>query len=182
MNLNKILSANKRFVEEESYIHYQADKIPKEKLMILTCMDTRLTKLLPEALGLSNGDAIIIKNAGGVITHTCGSEIRSILVAVTELQVRNIMVIGHTDCGVQNLNVEKVLQELQERGVSSDSIYTLKHCGLDFNLLLSGFETSEKSVVQNVNLLKGHPLIPKDVNIQGFVINTETGELKAVNL
>ena len=62
-------------------------------------MDTRLIELLPAALGIRNGDAKIIKNAGGVITHPYGSVMRSLLVAILELGVEEVMVIGHTDCG-----------------------------------------------------------------------------------
>ena len=64
-----ILVYNKKFVENKGYEPYLTSKYPNKKLAVLTCMDTRLTELLPAALGLKNGDAKIIKNAGGVITH-----------------------------------------------------------------------------------------------------------------
>ncbi|MFQ6862021.1 MAG: hypothetical protein ACLROI_04595 [Beduini sp.] len=62
--MDDILNYNKQFVEDKKYKPYETGKYPKKKLAIVTCMDTRLTKLLPAALGLKNGDAKIIKNAG----------------------------------------------------------------------------------------------------------------------
>lgn len=64
----------------------------------MTCMDTRLVELLPAALGLKNGDVKIIKNAGAVISNPFGSAVLSLLIAIFELGVEEIMVIGHTDC------------------------------------------------------------------------------------
>ena len=85
-------------MENKAYEPYLTSKYPDKKLAILTCMDTRLIELLPAALGLKNGDAKIIKNAGGVITHPYGSvAVRSLLVAIIELGVEEVMVIGHTD-------------------------------------------------------------------------------------
>lgn len=98
--IEQIVAYNKKFVEEKGYEPYLTSKYPDKKLAILTCMDTRLIELLPAALGIRNGDAKVIKNAGGVITHPYGSVMRSLLVAIVELGVEEVMVIGHTDCGV----------------------------------------------------------------------------------
>ena len=98
--IEQIVAYNKKFVEEKGYEPYLTSKYPDKKLVILTCMDTRLIELLPAALGIRNGDAKVIKNAGGVITHPYGSVMRSLLVAIVELGVEEVMVIGHTDCGV----------------------------------------------------------------------------------
>ena len=109
--IEQIVEYNKKFVEKKGYEPYLTSKYPNKKLAVLTCMDTRLTELLPAALGLKNGDAKIIKNAGGVITHPYGSVVRSLLVAILELGVEQVMVIGHTDCGVQGMDgneLEKV--------------------------------------------------------------------------
>ena len=82
--IEQIVEYNKKFVENKGYEPYLTSKYPNKKLAVLTCMDTRLTELLPAALGLKNGDAKIIKNAGGVITHPYGSVVRSLLVAILE--------------------------------------------------------------------------------------------------
>ena len=102
LNLNsmidEILDYNKKFVEERQYERFTTSKYPDKKIAIVTCMDTRLIELLPAALGMKNGDVKIIKNAGATITNPFDSTMRSLLVAVYELGVEEIMVIGHTEC------------------------------------------------------------------------------------
>ncbi len=178
--IDEILAYNKRFVEEKAYEKYAASKYPNKKIAILTCMDTRLVELLPAALGLKNGDVKIIKNAGGVVTNPFGSVIRSLLVAIIELGVEEIMVIGHTDCGVQHIDSEMMIQHMKKRGITQESIDLMKYCGIDFESWLSGFDTVEQSVTDTVDTIRKHPLIPVDVRIGGYVINTQTGELKVI--
>lgn len=178
--IDEILKYNHEFVTEEKYRQYITSKYPDKKLAILSCMDTRLTELLPAALGLKNGDAKIIKNAGGVVTHPFGSAVRSLLIAIVELGVTDVMVIGHTDCGVQGLDADELLERLHERGVKKEQIEMLQYTGIDFKSWLRGFETVECSVQTSVELLKKHPMIPKDVIIRGFVMDTVTGALNEV--
>ena len=173
--IEDILKYNKKFVENKEYERYQAGKYPEKKLAILSCMDTRLTELLPAALGIK-----IIKNAGAVITHPFGSVVRSLLVAIVELGVEDVMVIGHTDCGVQHIDADLILNHLRERGVSMDSVEMLKYAGVDFEKWLCGFNTIRESVENTVKTLKEHPLIPKDVGISGYIMDTKTGELYPV--
>lgn len=180
MIVDEILKYNKEFVENKEYEKYRAGKYPEKKLAILSCMDTRLTELLPAALGIKNGDAKIIKNAGAVVTHPFGSVVRSLLVAIVELGVEEVMVIGHTDCGVQHIDADMILGHLKERGISMERVEMLKYAGVDFENWLCGFNTVRESVENTVTLLKEHPLIPKDVSISGFIMNTETGELYPV--
>ena len=175
-----ILKFNKEFVANKGYEKYSTSKYPEMKIAILTCMDTRLVELLPAALGLKNGDVKMIKNAGGTINAPFGSAIRSLLVAIFELGVNEIMVIGHTDCGVQHIDSERMINHMIERGISEDQIDMISYCGVDFKNWLSGFDSVEISVRRNVEMLKLHPLIPNDVKIEGYVINSETGELLEV--
>lgn len=91
--IDEIMEYNRKFVENKGYEPYITSKYPDKKLAILTCMDTRLLELLPAALGIKNGDAKIIKNAGGVIVHPYGSVVRSLLVGILELGVEEVMVI-----------------------------------------------------------------------------------------
>ena len=86
--IEEILEYNRKFVEEKAYEPYVTSKYPDKKIAILTCMDTRLTSLLPAALGLKNGDVKMIKNAGGVITDPYGSVVRSLLVGILETWCR----------------------------------------------------------------------------------------------
>ncbi len=175
--VEKILEYNKQFVANKEYEKFTTSKYPDKKIAILTCMDTRLVELLPAALGIKNGDVKMIKNAGGMITNPFGSVVRSFLVAIIELGVEEIMVIGHTDCGVAGMNADEMIEHLKKRGISQDHIDMMDYCGIDFKSWLSGFENVEQSVADAVELLRNHPLMPKDVSISGFVINTQTGEL-----
>lgn len=178
--IKKILAYNKQFVEEKRYEQYSASKFPNKKLAIVTCMDTRLVELLPAALGLKNGDVKMIKNAGGVVTSPFGSVIRSLLVAIIELGVTDIMVIGHTDCGVQHIDSEMMIHHMKERGITQESIDLMKYCGIDFEKWLTGFDTVEQSVTDTVHTIRNHPLIPSDIRVGGYVIDTYTGALQVV--
>lgn len=178
--IDEILAYNKKFVEEKAYEKYAVSKYPNKKIAILTCMDTRLVELLPAALGLKNGDVKIIKNAGGVVTNPFGSVIRSLLVAIIELGVEEIMVIGHTDCGVQHIDSEMMIHHMRQRGISQDHIDMMKYCGINFEKWLAGFDTVEQSVEETVDTIRNHPLVPTDIRIGGYVIDTQTGELNVV--
>ena len=177
MIIEEMLAYNKQFVAEKRYEQYAASKYPNKKIAILTCMDTRLVELLPAALGIKNGDVKMIKNAGGMITGPFDSAVRSLLVGIIELGVEEVMVIGHTDCGVSHINADMMIRHLIQRGVSQDHIDMMRYCGIDFEAWLRGFDSVECSVEETVDLLRNHPLMPKDVTIRGYIINTETGEL-----
>lgn len=179
--IQDIIKYNQKFVKQEQYKPYITSKYPDKKLAVLTCMDTRLTELLPAALGLRNGDAKIIKNAGGVITHPYGSVVRSLLVVILELGVEEIMVIGHTDCGVQGMDAEKMLDMLIRRGIPREHIDIVRRSGIDLNKWLEGFSSVEQSVSETVSALKSHPLIPDSITIQGFIMDSVTGELSFVS-
>ena len=178
--IKEILEYNKQFVEEKKYEKYKTSKYPDKKIAILSCMDTRLTELLPAALGIKNGDVKIIKNAGGVVSHAFGSVVRSLLVAIFELGVEEIMVIGHTDCGVQHINSDMMIEHMINRGVSEENIDIMKYCGIDFEKWLEGFDDVDTSVHETVKFLKEHPLIPKDVRISGYVMDSVTGKLNPI--
>lgn len=175
--IQEILDFNKDFVKNKEYEKYITTKYPNKKLAILSCMDTRLTELLPAALNIKNGDIKIIKNAGAVVTHPFGSVMRSLLVAVYELGVEMILVIGHDDCGMQNLNTEKLMDKMIKRKISKKKIEVVEACGIDVAKWFEGFKDVKKSVRSTVNMIKEHPLMPKDVSVFGFLICPETGKL-----
>ena len=105
-SLYEIIEYNKEFVDTKKYKDFQTTKYPNKKMVILSCMDTRLTELLPKALNLKNGDAKIIKNAGALVTHPFGSIMRSILIALYELKAEEVYIIGHKGCGMSDINPE----------------------------------------------------------------------------
>lgn len=178
--VEEMLAFNKKFVAEKRYEKYTSSKYPDKKIAILTCMDTRLVELLPAALNLKNGDVKMIKNAGGVVTNPFGSVIRSLLVSIIELGVNEIMVIGHTDCGVQHIDSEMMIHHMKQRGITQESIDLMKYCGIDFEKWLAGFESVEVSVEETVHTIVNHPLMPRDIHVGGYVINTQTGELTVI--
>ncbi len=178
--VEEILAYNKQFVTNKGYEKYITSKYPDKKLAILSCMDTRLTELLPAALGIKNGDAKLIKNAGGVILHPFGSVMRSLLVAVYELGVKEIMVIAHTQCGACHMNGQEMLALMEKRGIQEETIETVRRCGINLNHWLEGFHDTEESVRKTVDAILHHPLIPQDIKVYGFIIDSTTGELNAV--
>lgn len=175
--IDELLEYNRAFVDKKGYERYVTNKYPDKKIAIVTCMDTRLVELIPAALGIRNGDVKMIKNAGGTITHPFGSAMRSLLVAIYELGVEEIMIIGHTDCGAQHMDSKVMLQHIKEHGVTDEQIAMMEYCNVNLNSWLSGFDNVEQSVRGSVHLVKHHPLVPKDIIVRGFIINSVTGEL-----
>lgn len=174
----RLMEYNKKFVEEKRYVDYLTDKYPDKKIVILTCMDTRLFELLPKALNLRNGDAKFIKNAGAILTQPFGSAMRSILVAVYQLDADEVLVIGHHDCGMTNLDAEGMIKKFSERGVDPLAIETLENAGIRMEKFLRGFSNPEDGVMHSVKMIRKHPLFPKQVPVHGFLIHPETGELE----
>ncbi|WP_055069460.1 beta-class carbonic anhydrase [Clostridium massiliamazoniense] len=178
--LDEILDFNKEFVENKEYENYKASKLPEKKVVVVSCMDTRLTELLPKAMNIKNGDAKMIKNAGGTIVHPFGSAIRSILVAVYAFDAEDIIIVGHHNCGMSNLNTEDLTDKMKERGISEEVFATLENSGIDIKRWLQGFESVEKAIKGSVNVVRKHPLMPKEVRVHGLVIDPETGKLDVV--
>ena len=161
--MDTMLEFNKGFVERKEYEAYRTDKLPDKKLAVLSCMDTRLTSLLPAALNFKNGDVKIIKNAGAAIMHPFGSTMRSLLMCVYELGVREIAVVGHHDCGMQH-----------------ERIRLVESLGVNLDAWLTGFDSPTDSVRRTVAFIRNHPLMPGDILIRGFLMDPETGAVEAV--
>ncbi|WP_100405168.1 beta-class carbonic anhydrase [Bacillus solitudinis] len=178
--LDSILDYNQTFVENKEYESYQTTKYPNKKLVILTCMDTRLVDLLHNAMNLKNGDAKIIRNAGAVISHPFGSIMRSILVAIYELQAEEIMIIGHHGCGMVGLEPSSILEKAEARGIDMDVIKTIEYSGIDINNFLTGFTKVEDNVSHSVDMVRNHPLLPKNTPVHGLVVSPETGKLDLI--
>ena len=175
--IDQMLEYNRQFVASKGYERYKTSKYPDKKIAIVTCMDTRLVELLPAALGIKNGDVKIIKNAGGTITNPFDSTVRSLLVAIYELGVNEVMIIGHTTCGVQGMDSQEMLHLMHERGIDNEHISLMRHCGIDLDSWLHGFNDTEAAILETVDLVKNHPLVPKDVVVRGYIMDSETGEL-----
>ncbi|ARK24238.1 carbonic anhydrase [Sporosarcina sp. P37] len=179
-SLTDIMNYNQSFVEEKKYEEFATTKFPDKRIVILTCMDTRLIELLPKAMNLKNGDAKIIKSAGAIITHPFGGLMRSILVAVYELQADEVYVVGHHDCGMSSINTEHIVGNMIERGIDPAMFKTLEYSGIDMESWLHGFSDVNESVKKSVDAIRNHPLIPADVSVHGLVINPENGKLDVI--
>jgi len=178
--IDQIIAYNKTFVEQKGYEKYLTDKYPDKKLAVLSCMDTRLTELLPAALGLKNGDAKIIKNAGGLVISAFDSAMRSLIVAIYELGVEEIMVVAHSHCGACHMSYDHFHHEMIARGVTDETLDTIRKCGINLDHWLEGFKDTPESVRKTVETIKTHPLVPKDIVVRGFIIDSETGELEEI--
>ncbi|MBR5177087.1 MAG: carbonic anhydrase [Bacteroidales bacterium] len=176
-NIDQVLAYNREFVASKGYEKHITDKYPNKKLAVLSCMDTRLSVLLQEALGLENGDAKIIKNAGAVIPSPWDSVMRSLIVAVYELGVEEIMVVAHTTCGACHMSFHHFKEEMLKRGIPEGE---LSRQDIDLDEWLEGFHDTEESVRKTVGTIVNHPLIPSDVTVRGFIIDSVTGELTEV--
>lgn len=179
--IDQILQYNREFVASKGYERFATDKYPDKKIAIVTCMDTRLVELLPAALGLRNGDVKIIKNAGATITNPFDSTMRSLLVAVYELGVNEIMIIGHTGCGVQGMDAEEMLHLMRNRGISEEHIRLMEHCGTDLKAWLHGFEDTDLAIHETVDLVRNHPLMPEGISVAGYVMDSYTGALRPIS-
>lgn len=175
--LQEILEYNQKFVETKQYEEYLTTKYPDKKIVMLTCMDTRLIDLLPRAMNLRNGDAKIIRNAGAIVQQPFGNIMRSILVSIYTLDADEVFVVGHHDCGMTGLNANKILDKVYDNGVSPTTIQTLRNAGIDLERWLTGFDDVTQGVLKSVNMIKHHPLLPRNIPVHGMLIHPETGAL-----
>ena len=176
-NIDTILEFNKQFVASKGYEAHLTDKYPDKKLAVLSCMDTRLSVLLQDTLGLKNGDAKIIKNAGAVIPSPWDSAMRSLIVAVYELGVEEIMVVAHSGCGACHMSFGHFRQEMLARGIPESS---LQRADVNLDTWLDGFHDTEASVRKTVATIVNHPLIPSGITVRGFIIDSATGLLNEI--
>lgn len=178
--LEDILEHNEKFVENKDYEEFQTTKFPKKRIVILTCMDTRLIELLPKAMNLKNGDAKIIKSAGAIIAHPFGGIMRSILVALYELGADELYIIGHYDCGMSSVDVNHMKGSMNERGIDTETFKMLEYSGVDLCDWLRGFDDVTESVIESVDAARNHPLMANDIPIHGLVADPDTGRLDVI--
>jgi carbonic anhydrase len=136
---------------------------PAKRVAIVACMDARLN---PHALlGLSEGDAHVIRNAGGVVTD---DEIRSLSISQRLLGTEEIMLVHHTDCGMLTFSDDEFRRQVQEE------------TGIKPEWAAEAFDDLEEDIHQSIARIKASPFIPKKDQIRGFVYDVETGRLHEV--
>lgn len=174
---SEVLAYNQEFVDQKEYQPFETDKLPNKKMVVVTCMDTRLIELLPNAMNIKNGDAKVIKNAGAIVSDPFGSVMKSILVAIHELGAEEVFIVGHHGCGMNGLNASTIFESNE---IDQDKVKTLKDAGFDIEKWYTGFDSVEESVQESVNVVKKHPLLPERILVHGLVISPETGKLDVV--
>jgi carbonic anhydrase len=153
----RILAENRRYIE--AFDRSALTAVPLSRLAIIACMDARMD--VEESLGLRTGDAHVIRNAGGLATDDA---IRSLIVSQERLGTDEVLVIGHTGCGLQGADEAEMREHLAAR------------TGSRLDLAFGSFEDLEASVRAQVARLRAHPWV-RDVPIHGLIFAVETGRL-----
>ena len=136
---------------------------PGKNLAVVACMDARLN--VYGMLGLEEGDAHVIRNAGGVITD---DEIRSRVISQRLLGTREIVLIHHTDCGMLTFEDDEVKGQIQA------------DVGIKPEFALEAFSDLEEDVCHSVARIEASPFIPHKDSVRGFIYEVETGRLREV--
>jgi carbonic anhydrase len=137
---------------------------PARGVAVVACMDARLD--VHKILGLEEGDAHVIRNAGGVITD---DEIRSLAISQRLLGTREIILIHHTDCGMLTFTDEELKQQIHEE------------VGMRPHFSMESFSDLEEDVRQSMRRIQANPFIPHTESVRGFIYEVETGRLREVN-
>jgi len=136
---------------------------PARRLAVLACMDARLD--VHRILGLKEGDAHVIRNAGGVATDDA---IRSLVISQRLLGTNEIVLLHHTDCGMLTFKDDDVKSQIEAE------------VGIRPSFALEAFPDLEKDVRQSIARIEASPFIPHKSNIRGFVYDVKTGRLSEV--
>ena len=162
--IDEAMLANESYAREFKLGHLPMP--PARKLAIVACMDARLT--VEQVLGLKTGDAHIIRNAGGIVTEDA---IRSLLISHSLLGTQEFAVINHTDCGMLTFKDQDLREKLEKQ--TGTSSVTPAH--------FHPFSDLEENVRVQIQKIKSHPWIPKNVPVRGFVYDVKSGKLKEIS-
>lgn len=157
-------SATELLLNNATFVSQFADAglalAPILHLAIVACMDSRMD--IFQMLGLRHGDAHIIRNAGGVVTEDV---VRSLVVSQRLLKTQEIILIHHTDCGLQKISEEGFKDEIE------------RDCGTRPHWSTEAFSDPFDAVRESMKRLHGNPFLINKQNIRGFVYDVETGAL-----
>ncbi|MCX6522547.1 MAG: carbonic anhydrase [Actinobacteria bacterium] len=161
-NVDELVDNNGRYVA--GFSDGPMDVRPRRKLAIVACMDSRMN--IFEMLGLQHGEAHIIRNAGGVVTDDV---IRSLVLSQRRLGTREVILIHHTNCGLEGVSVDEFKQELEAE------------VGIRPWWALEAFLDPYADVRQSINRLKLNPFVKFKEYITGFVYDVADGKLHPVD-
>jgi carbonic anhydrase len=161
VSIDDLLANNRTFAAEHGYAH--RDVNPARRLAVVACMDSRLDVFA--ALGLTQGEAHVLRNAGGVITDDV---VRSLAISQRKLGTEQIVLIQHTDCGLNRLTDDGFRKELQD------------DTGMAPPFAIESFTDVEANVRQSIQRLRSSPFLLHRDRIRGFVYDVDTGLLTEV--
>ena len=161
--VDRLLDNNNRFAVQYDFADLAVE--PRDRLAIVTCMDSRMD--IFRILGMHHGQAHIIRNAGGVITDDV---IRSLCLSQRFLGTRAIMLIHHTDCGLERVDEARFKADLESE------------VGIKPWWSLEAFSDLHADVRQSMQRVLMSPFIAHKENVRGFVYNVTTGQLQEVAL
>lgn len=159
--VDELLSANSAFAE--TFAAPQPTPVPSRRVAVVTCMDVRIDVL--SALGLKLGEAHVLRNAGAVVTRDV---VRSLVVSQHKLATREILVMGHTGCGMEGLDEEEVAEELAAT------------VGARPGFAFGGFADVTDAVRRSVERLRATPFLPHRDAVRGCVYAVDTGRVREV--
>ena len=136
---------------------------PSRHVAVVACMDARLD--VHKILGLEEGEAHVIRNAGGVVTDDA---IRSLVISQRLLGTREIILIHHSDCGMLTFTDDELKQQIQQE------------VGIKPEFAMEAFSDLEQDVRQSIGRIKASPFVPNKDSVRGFIYEVETGSLREV--
>ncbi len=185
MVIDEILAHNERFAASQQLP--VIGHAPRKHLAVVTCMDCRLVRMFEQALGIERGDVLELRTAGATISKperegAANDLIRSLAGGIYLLGVREVVVIGHTECGLSHVNAVAVTASMQALGVDPQQLIKQEGLG-DIDGLtrwLGAFSDVHINVREVVDVIRKSPYLPK-ISVHGLVININTGKLEVVD-
>ncbi|HEX4208516.1 MAG TPA: carbonic anhydrase [Ktedonobacteraceae bacterium] len=183
--LEEILQHNERFLQQPTPAH--VGHAPSKHTAVVTCMDCRLVRLFEDALGLQRGDVLELRTAGATISqperaHANNDLIRSLAGGVYLLGVREVLVIGHTNCGLSRSDPDALIASMRQLNVDPYKLIEQEQLG-DINGLvrwLGTFENVQSNVCEVVEVIRHSPYLPSGLPVHGLVIDIDSGRLSVV--
>jgi len=167
-----IISANHRALKgDRSAGFHLADYEGELPVVALTCVDPRLNRLFPGAMGLPAESFIWLRNAGNIITGPLSSTMRSLALACAVKGGREIAIIGHTDCQVRHTTVAELSDRLEKLGVNCNQL------PLNLTEYFGVFANEQQNVIQAVDIVRHSPLIGPRIPVHGLMVDIATGDL-----
>jgi carbonic anhydrase len=161
--IDELLSNNRTFAELLAEKHLDVE--PSRRLAIVTCMDSRLDVFA--ALGLGDGEAHVLRNAGGIVTD---DTIRSLAISQRRLGTREVMLIHHTDCGMEKITDDGFRKELEEAA------------GAAPEFPIGAFADLDAAVRESIERVRRSPFLLHRETVRGFVYDVDTHRLREVGV